>query len=45
MIRRLYFILVILTLPMALAGCPDDDLGDEIEEAAEEIEDEIDDAF
>ncbi len=47
MIRRLLILACLATFPLVLVACPseDGDLGDEIEEAAEEIEDEIDDAF
>jgi hypothetical protein len=47
MIRRLLILSALITFPLVLVACPgeDDDLGDEIEEAADEIEDEIDDAL
>jgi hypothetical protein len=47
MIRRLLIFTCLVTFPLVLVACPgeDDDLGDELEEAAEEVEDEIDDAF
>lgn len=45
--KRILLIVSLISLPLALTGCPseDDSIEDEIEEAAEEIEDEIDDAL
>ena len=47
MIRRLWILACLVTFPLVLVACPgeDDDLGDELEEAADEIEDEVDDAL
>lgn len=47
MLRRLYLMALLLAFPVVLTGCPDQDqtLGEEIEEGAEEIGDEVDDAL
>jgi hypothetical protein len=45
--KRFLWIFWLALLPAVLVGCPgdDDSIGEEIDEAIEEIEDEIDDAF
>lgn len=43
MLRKLTLILALVTLPLALTGCPDQDTS--MEEGMEEVQDEMDDAM